>query len=190
MSEETTFYRRERPKLIALGITNYDDQSRELERRWKAIVDARARSVQRQKQMIYAQQPLTDSQCRATNMRFVHMDASNGTLMFVYTIVPKPTPARPVPLQQSKRARPTPSSGLGELLTSLKKDTLQQIAEDLDLPVSGNKETLYDRIMTCQPHKSRMLDALNKSTLQMMAGDLDISTSGNKSALHDRIIAA
>ena len=83
-----------------------------------------------------------------------------------------------------------PSSGLGELLTSLKKDTLQQIAEDLELAVSGNKETLYDRIMTCQPRKGRMLGVLNKFTLQMMAGDLDISTSGNKSALYDRIMAA
>ena len=48
MSEEMTFYRRERAQLVTLGITDYDDQSRELARRWKAIVDARARNVQRQ----------------------------------------------------------------------------------------------------------------------------------------------
>jgi hypothetical protein len=120
MSEEMTFYRRERAQLVTLGITDYDDQSRELARRWKAIVDARARNVQRQSQMIYAQQPLTDAQCRATNMRFVRMDTSSGTVMFVYTIVPKSAPARPVLLEQPKRARST-SSGLGELLTSARR---------------------------------------------------------------------
>ena len=59
----------------------------------------------------------------------------------------------------------------------------------MELAVSGNKDTLFDRIMTCEPRKGRMLVALNTSTLQLMAGDLDIPTSGNKSALHDRIMA-
>merc|ERR1711998_309596 len=103
-----------------------------------------------------------------TNMRFVRMDTSSGTVMFVYTIVPKSAPARPVLLEQPKRARST-STGLGELLTPLKKDTLQQIAEDLELAVSGNKDALFDRIMTCEPRKGRMLVALNKSALQLMA---------------------
>eukprot|EP00966_Prymnesium_polylepis_P046529 1078323-Prymnesium_polylepis.1 len=62
--------------------------------------------------------------------------------MFVYTIVPKSAPVQPVLLQQPKRARPTPSSGLGAVFPvrfSLMRFQLHRLRVSQEPPRGGHR---------------------------------------------------
>lgn len=268
---ELAFYRTERQRLDDMGMTNYNEQSAELSRRWNAINQITSRPAmaspgvppvamaQALPGMGAAQQHsgtfrlpfrLTDLQMRNSGVHIAGFD--NG--MYVYNnnplsaaalaaAAPAAMPAGetvevkvPFPLsaEQMTRsilylakkegsiyvykkmspalaaARPVdvidllsdddtivgkkrPRANLAvtsRILNKCRKDTLQDICDDLDVPISGNKIDLVERIMTDTGISQVLLSKCRKETLQNICEDHETPISGNKPELIARIIRA
>ena len=164
---EMAFYRTERPMLIAQGIVDYDQQCILLKRRWEAIKTlmpaAAAAPAPDAIVEVPFDAPLSESEMRDYGVVLRRVDASdplNIKYMYVEVQVVDPEPTvTPPSVNDGKRkaigesssapaAKERASSNLfNRLVVSLKKDTLQNICEDLDVPVSGNKDELIFRIV-------------------------------------------
>ena len=119
---ELEFYENERARLAEDGVTNYDDQSAEIARRWTFVSAHSAGPTETV--LPFA---LTEKQMTSGKM-YLH---SSQPGRFVYR--PK---KRIIKRHSSQKS----------LLDRLKKDTLVSICSDLDMTVSGNKDRLVERI--------------------------------------------
>ncbi len=71
----------------------------------------------------------------------------------------------------------------------LYKEELQDLLDDLDLPVSGNKDELIDRIVQSgMIDESYVLSMLNKDILVEICDFLELETRGTKAELKKRIL--
>ena len=98
----------------------------------------------------------------AMSLELNRVDTTGPTVKYIYVQVQDLDPPTPKPAAESKKRRAPEASAeagpsktpraqhplalVGKLLQQLKKDTLQNICEDLKEPVSGNKEELISRI--------------------------------------------
>jgi hypothetical protein len=162
---EMAFYRTERPNLIAQGIVDYDQQCILLKRRWEAIQTlmpdaAAAPAAAAPVHEVAFETPLSASEMRDHGLVLRRVDATNPVkIQYMYVEVqdvnPEPAVTALPPAVCGKRkavgecssAPAAKQSNLfNKLMVHLKKDTLQNICEDLDVPVSGNKDELISRI--------------------------------------------
>lgn len=268
---ELAFYRTERQRLNDMGMTDYDEQSAELARRWAAINQIPSRPAMASPAVppVAMAQPLPGAGAaqqrsgsfrlpfRLTNLQMrnsgVHI-ASFEDGMYVYkknsvstaapaAAAPVAMPAGetievkvPFPLsaEQMTRsslylakkegsiyvykkmspalaaARPVdvidllsddetvvgnkrPRANLAvtsRILNQCRKDTLQDICDDLDVPISGNKIDLVERIMMDTGVIQVLLNKCRKETLQNICEDHSSPVSGNKPELIARIVRA
>ena len=163
---ELNFYRTERPRLIADGITDYDAQCAELKRRWDVLQAIKAAAPPPAPVLAVGEvaldAPLGADDISAMSLELNRVDTTGPTVKYIYVQVQNLDPPTPKPAAESKKRRapePPAEAGpsktpraqhplalVGKLLQQLKKDTLQNICEDLKEPVSGNKEELIMRI--------------------------------------------
>ena len=163
---EMAFYRTERPILIAQGIVDYDQQCTLLKRRWEAIQTlmpdaAPAPAAAAPVTEVPFDAPLSASEMREYGLVLRRVDAANpAKIQYMYVEVQDvdAEPAvteRPPAICGKRKAVGECSSApaakhqpnlFNRLMGHLKKDTLQNICEDLKEPVSGNKEELIMRI--------------------------------------------
>lgn len=163
---EMAFYRTERPILIAQGVTDYEQQCVLLKRRWEAIQTlmpdaAPAPAAAAPVTEVPFDAPLSASEMRDYGLVLRRVEASDpAKIQYMYVEVqdvdPEPVATAPPPSICGKRkavgecssapaAKHQPNL-FNRLMGHLKKDTLQNICEDLDVPVSGNKDELISRI--------------------------------------------
>ena len=106
--------------------------------------------------------PLSADDISAMSLELNRVDTTGPTVKYIYVQVQDLDPPTPKPAAESKKRRAPEASAeagpsktpraqhplalVGKLLQQLKKDTLQNICEDLKEPVSGNKEELIMRI--------------------------------------------
>ena len=162
---EMAFYRTERPILISQGIVDYDQQCTLLKRRWEAIQTlmpdaAPAPAAAAPVTEVPFDAPLSASEMREYGLVLRRVYAANpDKIQYMYVEVqdvdPEPAVTAPAPAICGKRKAVGECSSapaakqpnlFNRLMVHLKKDTLQNICEDLDVPVSGNKDELISRI--------------------------------------------
>ena len=159
---ELNFYRTERPRLIADGIIDYDAQCAELKRRWDVLQAIKAAAPPPAPVLAVGEvaldAPLGADDISAMSLELNRVDTTGPTVKYIYVQVQNLDPPTPKPAAESKKRRaPEASAEAGPsktpraqhpfvLLQKLKKDTLQNICEDLKESVSGNKEELIIRI--------------------------------------------
>eukprot|EP00666_Eupelagonemidae_sp_cell4sb_P003739 gene3739-7335_t len=149
---ELNFYRTERPRLIADGIIDYDAQCAELKRRWDVLQAIKAAAPPPAPVLAVGEvaldAPLGADDISAMSLEPNRVDTTGPTVKYIYVQSKKRrAPEPPAAAGPSKTPRAQhPLALVGKLLQQLKKDTLQNICEDLKEPVSGNKEELIRRI--------------------------------------------
>ena len=162
---EMAFYRTERPILIAQGVTDYEQQCLLLKRRWDAIQTlmagaAAAPAAAAPVTEVPFDAPLSASEMRDYGLVLRRVNASNSAnIQYMYVEVqdvdPEPVVTAPPPSICGKRKAVGECSSapaakqpnlFNRLMVHLKKDTLQNICEDLGVPVFGNKDELISRI--------------------------------------------
>jgi hypothetical protein len=162
---ELNFYRTERPRLIADGITDYNAQCAELKRRWDVLQAIKAAAPPPAPALAVGEvaldAPLGADDISAMSLELNRVDTSGPTVKYIYVQVQDLDPPTTKPAAESKkRAAEAPTEAgpsktpraqhplalVGKLLQQLKKNTLQNICDDLKEPVSGNKEELIIRI--------------------------------------------
>ena len=146
-SAELDFYRTERPRLAAIGITDYHAQSLELANRWLWLKNssAPAQSTTNDGTVTFSEKL---SKADEKSMNLVLLSSHTGPLgsSFVYGLQPDADDADSRPAKRGRMADLRDVSAMA-VLTRAKKDTLQALCEDLELPVSGNKDELVGRIV-------------------------------------------
>ena len=162
---ELNFYRTERPRLIADGIIDYDAQCAELKRCWDVLQAIKAAAPPPAPVLAVGEvaldAPLGADDISAMSLELNRVDTTGPTVKYIYVQVQDLDPPTPKPAESKKRRAPEPPAEagpsktpraqhpillVGKLLQQLKKDTLQNICEDLGTPVSGNKDELIVRI--------------------------------------------
>lgn len=167
--DQVNFYRTERASLAAIGIHDYDAQCKELERRWNVI---KAMKAKPEPPTVRLEQPLSQADLQASSLYLVEVDTSAPAPIFVYgQVVDVDHEAEAEEAAAAAAAPPSRKRRLGNdggasssasfgneraigapppilaLLTALKKDTLQNICEDIGVAVSGNKDELMARVL-------------------------------------------
>jgi hypothetical protein len=127
-ADELLFYKTERERIAAHGITDYDLVSEEIARRW-AFVGGR-------RPIVTLNAPLDSADVEANKLALLRQTSGR----FVYA----PRIESPSNASTKKRKRDDDD---GNLLHQLKKDTLQMICQDIGTTVSGNKDELIVRIV-------------------------------------------
>lgn len=156
---EMAFYRTERPIMIAQGVTDYEQQCVLLKRRWEAIQTlmpdaAPAPAAAAPVTEVPFDAPLSASEMRDYGLVLRRVEASDPAkiqYMYVEPVATAPPPSicgkrKAVGECSSAPAAKHQPNLFNRLMGHLKKDTLQNICEDLDVPVSGNKDELISRI--------------------------------------------
>jgi len=151
--------------LIAQGIVDYDQQCTLLKHHWEAMQTlmpgaAPAPAAAALVSEVAFDAPLSESDMQEYGLILRRVDAANpAKIQYMYVEVqdvdPEPAVTERPPAICGKRkavgecswAPAAKQSNLFNLLMgNLKKDTLQNICEDLDVPISGNKDELILRI--------------------------------------------
>lgn len=167
---EMEFYRAERPILVSQGMTDYDDQCKELKRRWDLLQtfltgSATAAAAAPRPVEVPFDAPLDKADQDSMSLVLSRVDTTNPlNIKYLYVQVEdvdaapsglsdpfSSAPGKRKAVGESssvvKRSKPVePAPTLGWLLSNVKKDTLQNICEDLGVAVSGNKDDLMMRI--------------------------------------------
>ncbi len=87
------------------------------------------------------------------------------------------------------RAKPDETALATLLDTFYYKEDLQSLLEDADLPVSGTKDELIDRLLEEADYSpEEFLNYHYKDDLKEMCDDLDLPVSGSKAELVDRLM--
>ena len=199
-AKEMQFYHNERPILVAQGMTDYDEQCKELKRRWdllKTLVTPSSTLAPAQPVEVPFDAPLDKADLDSMSLVLSRVDTSDvHNIKYIYVQV-EDVDAAPPGVSASPLAKPSfgkrkavgesssagqtghldawieqsiqhtddsiadlekalasakrsklvePAPTLGWLLSNVKKDTLQNICEDLKVSVSGNKDELMMRI--------------------------------------------
>lgn len=146
MSAEFDFYRTERPRLAAAGIFDYDEQSAELARRWNWFAGSMSRQNSAQDDdEIKLTSKLPTSELKSMNLELVRTTHTRQGSEYMYKLKNEAVRDGCTTARCGKRRR-------GEVhattvLSRAKKDTLQALCEDIDIPVTGNKDNLICRII-------------------------------------------
>ena len=139
------FYRLERPRLLADGIVDAAEQDQELTRRWQAIT-AMAASPD----TLALDAPLSESERAELSLVSQGLSRGSDGVKFLYALDDDPTATvaeAPPPPRKRCRENENEKNFAYRLLLNFKKDILQTACRDLDLPVSGNKESLARAIV-------------------------------------------
>lgn len=114
-------------------------------------------------------------------------DLSNES--FESSSVKKGTPAPVFPISKSS-FNTSDKAGPVKKLNILIKDELKEICDQLDLPVSGNKEKLIELILKKFSGFKKILNYLSKDSLKEVCYRLDLTVGGNKDELIDKITSS
>ena len=141
-SAELDFYRTERPRLVAIGMTDYHEQAKELERRWQWLQNAafapkvEPSSAEDKINTLTLETRLSSQEAKEMNLVLIDIDPSGYTYGHVTDAADDNDP-----MTATRQV-------MGDMLSRAKKTTLQLLCEDLGLPNSGNKGDLVDRILS------------------------------------------
>lgn len=172
---ELRFYREERPRVAAL-FSDRADQDRELKHRWEfvsqhviKIPSVSVATDDDDVSKVRLSQPMTDAEAAEYELQLFDIEMTSDNAIFVYTqkqpCAASSSAAAAPPssdkgkaktvslasvedskLRVGQKRRDAASSAFAELLSRFRKDTLQNMCEDLDIKVSGNRQELIARI--------------------------------------------
>ena len=146
-------------------------QCAELKRRWDVLQAIKAAAPPPAPVLAVGEvaldAPLGADDIAAMSLELNRVNTTGPTVKYIYVQVQNLDPPTPKPAAESKKRRAPEASAeagpsntpraqhpfalAGKLLQQLKKDTLQNMCEDLDILVSGNKADLIARIMKAIP---------------------------------------
>ena len=132
------FFDDERPRLAA-SMSNAE-QSAELYRRWMQVSEDR----EAMPEALFLEEPLPEHVVAELNLVYQGM-TTHPPLRFIYVSAEEPAAeAPPAAAPLGKRCR---EADVWKFFSKIKKDTLQSICDDLELPVTGNKDALARSIV-------------------------------------------
>ena len=106
---ELNFYRTERPRLIADGITDYNAQCAELKRRWDVLQAIKAAAPPPAPVLAVGEvaldAPLGADDISAMSLELNRVDTSGPTVKYIYVQVQNLDPPTPKPAAESKKRR-------------------------------------------------------------------------------------
>lgn len=202
------FGRRERARLAAEGITDYDEQCAHIEHRWKLMAQQAplaplpAPSVVPHDTLVRFDFQLTPELAKASDLTYVGVSGST----YVYA-KPPPRPSTPPPRPQATQPPPARRPTLylprvADALDRLHRETLKDACTDYGVTSSGTKGELITKLcfameVDARGNISRLRSPLTapttrlkKDTLQNMCDDLEVSPSGTKAELGQHIFDA
>lgn len=172
---ELNFYAAERPRLVAQGITDYQDQSDELARRWALMKKASAKtSVAKtgttSEGVLKVPAQLDDAVLDAQGLEFKGVEANSaGAIVFVYSKKAASGGAQ-VPTSRAKAIR-------------VPKDTEEE--SDDDGESDGDDDD--DMSWACQVTTDRLDKKAKKEHIAALCGDFGIPTTGSKAKLAEAL---
>lgn len=166
--EMKQFMASERPRLVAMGMTDTASQDIELKRRWEMLAKAKKSTSTGGNAAagneIRLPTCLTKDELAVANLKLVNCDTTSGTPVFVYQTL------------GTGGATPAPAPKVGA-----KRKAEDEEGEDCE------EDDDEDLEWACEVMVGRLMKKATKDTLSLLCGEFGVATTGTKKALAEAL---